>query len=293
MSPAANEKAQVGEYPLIFKAMNDALRKITPIPKDKENLQQHFKFRGIDATLSAVNPALDECGLIYTQNILEERSEPVATNRGGSMNHTVLKVEFTFYALDGSSLRITTMGEAFDSGDKSYTKAQSVALRTCLLNTFAIPTGDADPDETSYERTGTKPQVALPEKEVMIIQGASSLEELSQIRAQIGESDLADDVKHGLGLLWKARVEDVGSKTETKKPSEAKAIVDFQGRISEMHAQMSVPERLDFFSNVIAAGLPSIENGTSALNAEQQARVVNIAQVILDHKANKQEPAQV
>jgi hypothetical protein len=40
-----------------------------------------------------------------------------------------------------------------DSGDKSLSKAMSVAWRTFLLQTFHLPTNDPDPDSEGYEAT--------------------------------------------------------------------------------------------------------------------------------------------
>jgi hypothetical protein len=136
----------------IYKAMNEALKSIAPVGKDSMNEAQRFKFRGIDATIQAVNPALAGYGIIVTADVIDYKHYAGQTSKGAATNNVVVKMEYTFHALDGSFLQVSTIGEAMDMGDKAFTKAQSVALRICLLNTFCIPTGDVDPDATSYER---------------------------------------------------------------------------------------------------------------------------------------------
>jgi hypothetical protein len=136
----------------IYKAMNEALKSIAPVGKDSMNEVQRFKFRGIDATIQAVNPALAGYGIIVTADVIDYKHYAGQTSKGAATNNVVVKMEYTFHALDGSFLQVSTIGEAMDMGDKAFTKAQSVALRICLLNTFCIPTGDVDPDATSYER---------------------------------------------------------------------------------------------------------------------------------------------
>jgi hypothetical protein len=44
-----------------------------------------------------------------------------------------------------------------DFGDKGTPKAMSVAYRTLLIQGLCIPTGEADPDSTSYERAEELP----------------------------------------------------------------------------------------------------------------------------------------
>lgn len=41
-------------------------------------------------------------------------------------------------------------GEAMDSGDKALTKAQSVAFRTALFQTFVVPLVAMDPESDEY-----------------------------------------------------------------------------------------------------------------------------------------------
>jgi len=106
-----------------------------------------YNFRGIDAVLQAVKPIFDKhrltCAPVAVK-VLEREGRTTA--KGGVSVYTMLRVTHRYTASDGSYRDVVTVGEAQDSGDKSATKAQSVALRICHINTFSIPTGDPELD---------------------------------------------------------------------------------------------------------------------------------------------------
>jgi len=126
------------------------------ISKGRANQQQGYKFRGIDDVYNALARVLSNNKLVmlpYVQNIDREER---ATKSGGSLNYTILTVDFKLVSSeDGSSDTIRTVGEAMDSADKSANKAMSAALKYAALQVFMIPTeGDNDADGTTHEPQG-------------------------------------------------------------------------------------------------------------------------------------------
>lgn len=136
----------------ITTAMVAAMRSIEAIAKSDQNKDQGFNFRGVDATINAVGPKLREHGIFLLPIAGEPVIDQYQTKRGTLMNHVLLPVTFRFVAADGSYVEARTVGEASDAGDKVVSKAHSVALRIVLLEVFAIPTDDLDPDAESHER---------------------------------------------------------------------------------------------------------------------------------------------
>lgn len=138
----------------IFESLNAVMQQVGAVRKTDRNTQgQGYNFRGIDAVTNAVYPAFVEHGVFVTPNVKEyEYGTVVVGNRRTEMGHARLTVEFTFYGPAGDSVKTTTAGEAFDSGDKATAKAHSVALRTALLQTLMLPTDEPDPDTHTYER---------------------------------------------------------------------------------------------------------------------------------------------
>lgn len=139
----------------IVAALSAVMEDVGAVRKADRNEAQRFVFRGIDAVVNAVSPALRRHGVVVTPALqsIDYATVEVGKNRT-PMGHVRVTVAYTFTADDGSSLTATVPGEAMDSGDKATAKAMSVAFRTALLQALCLPTDEADPDATSYERSG-------------------------------------------------------------------------------------------------------------------------------------------
>jgi hypothetical protein len=167
----------------IYSCMMAIMRDIEAIGKDEENRAQGFKFRGIDTVMSHLNPVFKRHGVFIAPEVLDREYMERPTKSGGMMLHTWLRVKFSFYADDGSSVSMIGIGEAADSGDKSCNKAMSISLRYCLTQTFLIPTSDEkDPDADSPQFGGRGKQRA-PKSPYNAEQERVMAEKLTQQRA--------------------------------------------------------------------------------------------------------------
>jgi hypothetical protein len=145
--------------PAIYGAMLRAQRAVGAVAKASRNEQQGFNFRGIDAVVNSVGPALREAGVLVLPTVTRLDYDPVQVERRRGdrvdIQHSIqvrAHVTYRFVAEDGSSVEVAVVGEAIDYGDKGVSKAMSVGLRIALLQTFSIPTDDPDPDTQVYER---------------------------------------------------------------------------------------------------------------------------------------------
>jgi hypothetical protein len=130
----------------------EVMKEVQGVAKKDRNTQgSGYNFRGIDAVLNAVGPAIRKAGGFIVPRILEKSSEVAASKSGGSLNTVRLTVEFSIYGTEGDPITGTVASESFDSGDKATAKAMSVALRTFLLQLLALPTDEPDPDSFTYE----------------------------------------------------------------------------------------------------------------------------------------------
>ena len=181
----------------IYSALNSVMLELKHLGKDQVNQAQRFNFRGIDDVYNALHPLLAKHGVFTTSRILESNRREAETNKGSKTNWVVLRVEYTFHALDGSSLSTEVEGEAMDSGDKATSKALSMADKYALIQVFKIPTDDtADADKDSFiqERIeASKPRI--------------SEEQISKIKAFIKEHSV-DELKF-LGYLRTNKVESI------------------------------------------------------------------------------------
>ena len=140
----------MADTPLIYKKIIEVMADINAIGKDRRNQQQGFQFRGIDDVMNELHGSLSKCGVFVLPNVLEETRTTGKTSRGGDMFYTRLKINFGFYAEDGSHVDAVVIGEAMDTGDKASNKALSIGLKYAMLQVFCIPTEDEkDPDAVS------------------------------------------------------------------------------------------------------------------------------------------------
>jgi len=148
---------------LIYKKITEIMAKISAIGKDQNNAQQHFKYRGIDDVYNSLHPLLSEFGVFTVPEVLECESSERPSKNGGVLFYEKMKVKYTFFAEDGSSIAAIVKGIAMDSGDKAANKAMAIAHKYALLQVFCIPTKDTpDPDSGSPEPAASGPPPGPP-----------------------------------------------------------------------------------------------------------------------------------
>lgn len=144
-----------GETPTVVQALSAVMADVRAVAKKERNTSQGggFYFRGIDAVVNAVGPALRTHGVVVTPHLDQIDRREGRTSKGGTLNYVAVIVTYTFTGPAGDTMTATVPGEAFDSGDKATAKAMSVAFRTCLLQALTLPTDEADPDADVYDAT--------------------------------------------------------------------------------------------------------------------------------------------
>lgn len=142
-----------GETPTVVQALSLVMADIGAVAKSGVNQQQKFYFRGVDAVVNAASPAFRRRGVVVVPELLEKSRTSSQTKSGSTLNVVEVTVKYTFHGPAGDSVCAVVAAEAFDSGDKATAKAMSVAFRTALLQTLALPTDEADPDADVYDAT--------------------------------------------------------------------------------------------------------------------------------------------
>ena len=146
----------------IYSAISKAMVEIGAVGKNQKNQQQGFMYRGIDAVMNAINPALSNNGIFVVPEVLEQTREERTTSKGNLLIYSICKVKYTFFAEDGSSISAVVIGEGMDSGDKATNKAMSVAFKYACFQVFCIPTEEmVDPEVEVHE---VKPQTQAKEE---------------------------------------------------------------------------------------------------------------------------------
>jgi hypothetical protein len=170
----------------VYQAILEVQRKVTHVEKgDQYNGgQTRFAYRGIDRVVTALAPAMREVGLLMmpTDTALTEYLN-VMTAGGKQASLARVLVTYTLAAADDPhTVTVIVPGEAMDSGDKSVSKAMSVAWRTALIQVFNLPTGEPDPDSEVFD----------------VAQPATTRAEAAMVRTAERDAILAD---------WEAAIE--------------------------------------------------------------------------------------
>ncbi len=129
----------------------EVMKEVQGLAKRDKNTSQGFNFRGIDAVMNAVGPALRKHGGFIVPIVVESRNSVGQTAKGSNLNLVHVVVDYSVYGSEGEPVVGRVAAEAFDSGDKATAKAMSVAYRTFLLQLLCLPTDEPDPDSFSYE----------------------------------------------------------------------------------------------------------------------------------------------
>lgn len=163
--------------PGVHEAWSRVMARVQSIGKDGTNEMQGYKFRGVDATVNAVGPALREESVSVVPVETTYWDERFTTKKGSEMRGVTVQIRFRVYGPRGDYFDGQALGESADSGDKAVPKAHSVAYRTFLLQSLCIPTGDPDPDSESHER------VAEPQRETPKPGDTITPEKLAEVEA--------------------------------------------------------------------------------------------------------------
>ena len=137
----------MAETPKIFSTINSVMSELGAITKNKRNQQQGFSYRGVDDVMNALNPLMVKNKLFCVPKVLRNEREERQTSRGSNLLYSIVTMEYTLYAEDGSSISAVVIGEGMDSGDKATNKAMAIAYKYAMFQIFSIPTEETAPKQ--------------------------------------------------------------------------------------------------------------------------------------------------
>lgn len=136
----------------VQQVITEVMRSVKHVGKDGRNTSQNFSFRGVDAVVNALAPAIREHGLVVRPNVKASEHREITSANGKRQAWVIGTVEYVFTGPGGDSVSATVVAEATDFADKATAKMMSVAYRTALLQVFNLPTDEPDPDAEYVER---------------------------------------------------------------------------------------------------------------------------------------------
>lgn len=103
----------------IHEAITEVMKEVRAVGKNDRNDFHRFNFRGIDATVNALSPAMRKHGVtVRPSNVISCEYEKFQTKNGGVSITCRLVMKFTFTGPEGDSITSTVAAEAADTGDK-------------------------------------------------------------------------------------------------------------------------------------------------------------------------------
>jgi ERF superfamily len=197
----------VSEQPgKIYGQISKVMAGVSAIGRDRTNTQQNYKFRGIDDVYNALNHVLAEHCVFTVPTVLEERTEDRPSRSGGALIYRVLKIQYRFYADDGSFVESVVIGEGMDSGDKASNKAMAVAHKYALLQVFAIPTEEPKDPENESPQVADKKPASSSQRKYQRRQVTPPAEPVTvslitpKVKRQLNEAYKAFDTLFGAGM---------------------------------------------------------------------------------------------
>jgi len=123
---------------MIFKALIGVMREISPIVANRRH-PQGWHYRSIDDIYDSLQPLLAKHGIITVPIVQSVKRSVITSQKGGQLFHVLVKVEYRFYAEDGSHVSCVVAGEGVDSLDNALAKATTDAHGKALVQMFVIP----------------------------------------------------------------------------------------------------------------------------------------------------------
>ncbi len=186
----------------IYESISDIMSEMGGTPKTGKNEYEGYTYRSIDDVYTALQPLLGKHGVVIVPKVLSRESLTANTLTGKPSQRCIMEVEFKVVNRYGSSLKITTWGEALDTSDKATNKALTAAYKYAMIELFCIAVGQEDADASSIEaepmRSAPRTVKKLPPAKLPPAEAS----ELSTLFAQVpaaGRTELRTELEAQLG----------------------------------------------------------------------------------------------
>ncbi len=123
---------------------------IEAVEKDSRNKDQGYRYASPASVMSAVKPLMAEQHLAIVPHLVEFSENDSGQRSSGGKPFILNRVLMHYHVLDGDSgeeMVVPWQGQSGTYGDdKGLAKAQTIALRTFLIQLFQIPAEDPETD---------------------------------------------------------------------------------------------------------------------------------------------------
>ena len=189
--------------PKIYSAIAAIQAEIGSIPKNGTGpaAQGSYKFISNDDIVDALSKLLTKHKVIVQPKTLDYNlvTREIGANRTVAL--TSVTLETTYISTeDGSEFKVVTVGEGADNGDKGARKAYTQASKVANLLTFAIATGEPDPDALDAPINTPAAATQSPaSKKIATAKGGDATSLFNEVKAFLGANGLNGSVANSIG----------------------------------------------------------------------------------------------
>jgi hypothetical protein len=145
---------------ILFRKIAAVAGAVGSAAKDGRNKDQNYSYATPASVINAVKPHMAEQGIAIVPHLVEFAEIDTGTRSNGGKSYIINRVSMHYHILDGETgeeMIVPWQAQAGTYGDdKGLAKAQTIALRTFLLQLFQVPAEDPeiDPDARDARPVG-------------------------------------------------------------------------------------------------------------------------------------------
>lgn len=162
------KQADTPTYASIYRKLAAVAGSIEAVDKDGKNKDQGYRYPTPASVMSAVKPLLNEHKLAIVPHLVEFTEVDTGQRSQGGKPFIINRVTMHYHILDGESgeeLVVPWQAQAGTYGDdKGLAKAQTIALRTFLIQLFQIPAEDPETDPDARDARPSAGSYAAPQR---------------------------------------------------------------------------------------------------------------------------------
>lgn len=141
--------------------------------KDSYNQNQKYKFPSAASIFDAIRKLMAEHGLVLFTSAIDGHQNEMESKSGNAGLHTTVKYRMLWIDTEtGAMVEDLWLSESDDWQDKGYSKSATLALKSYLLTSFIVSSGDEtdDPDsgigsQDAAKRNATSPKQGKPARQ--------------------------------------------------------------------------------------------------------------------------------
>lgn len=149
----------------ILVAVQNVMRAVTAIEKDKTNKFQDFDYRSIDGAMKAMQGVFVEQGIVLEPNYRLVKTFVRQGSKGEAINVIVSLTVLLRSTADDSHMACRVLGMGEDKLDKAVAKAHADAYKQFLFKMFCIPVEDEPENEKDGGAQRHQPEVRQTTKQ--------------------------------------------------------------------------------------------------------------------------------